>query len=106
MSPAGVWLSAPQIDGRPAPTRNCNEITTAVEVWLYAGKRTENRQVDAADCEAYCQQCGAPANVFGAIFHYPECDWDTEDIRFRRRSASDLGLRGPLGLAWARAVRN
>jgi hypothetical protein len=106
MSPAGVWLSAPQIDGRPAPTRNCNEITTAVEVWLYAAKTTENRQVDTTDCEAYCQQCGAPANVFGAIFHDPACNWEICDIRFWPTTAVNLRLKGPLGLAWTQSARN
>jgi hypothetical protein len=106
MSLASEWLSASQFEDRIAPARKHYEITTAVEVWLYAAKTTENRQANAADYEAYCHQCAAPANLYGAIFHYPECDWDIEDIRFRRRTASDLGLRSPLGLAWARSVRN
>ena len=37
-----------------------------------------------------------------AIFHYRECDWDAGNIRFRRRTASDLRLKGPLALAWTR----
>jgi hypothetical protein len=106
MSLASDWLSGLQFEDRIAPFHNRKQMTSAAEVWLYAAKKTENRQIDAADCEAYCQQCAASANVYGAIFHYPECDGDTENIRFRRRAASDSGFRGPLGLAWARSVRN